>query len=230
MMTTRPTQQRSAESVICVGHGRGFVVEDADRHRYIITAGHCLPRMPRCHGFSLLEERTFQKLLARLNERPSVWCECLFLDPIADIAVLGAPDDQELYEQADAYEALVATITPLTIAEPPSLECPAQLLSLDSKWLPCKVRHANGPLWIVDARGGIRGGMSGSPIIAKEGGAAIGVICLGSDTGPIGSNLRVDGPNPRLMGNLPGWFLQGLKNRRQPRKRAADKRRQRSCR
>jgi hypothetical protein len=84
--------------------GRGFVVETSGRfgrrNRYVITAAHCLPRVPPRHGLSHTEERTYKKLLAPLGKKPSVWCECLFLDPIADIAVLGGPDNQELSEQA----------------------------------------------------------------------------------------------------------------------------------
>jgi hypothetical protein len=173
----------------------------------------------------------------------------LFVDPIADIAVLGEPDNQTFPERAEAYEELTEAATPLTIAEPPSepiteevaelaeaekqmaelaanlakvkgednlasprlvrwarRECPALLLSLSNQWFPCKVRHyPNGTLSIHDAADGIVGGMSGSPIIAKNG-TAIGIVCLGSglERGTEGGN------NPRLMGNLPGWFLKAL--------------------
>jgi hypothetical protein len=44
-----------------------------------------------------------------------VWAEVLFADPIADITVLGAPDTQELCEQAMAYEALTEAATPLKL-------------------------------------------------------------------------------------------------------------------
>jgi hypothetical protein len=219
-------------AVVTVGLGRGFVVEGRglwDRPaRYIITAAHCLPerpdgqKLPPPHGGSYTEERIYANLLAPLGEQPSVWCECLFVDPIADIAVLGAPDNQELSDEADAYEALVDAATPLAVAEPPSKpiaeevaplveaekqwawrECPAFLLSLSNEWFPCKVQHApGGTLLISDTKEGIAGGMSGSPIIAEDGGA-IGIVCLGS--GSPGDDEG--GPNPRLMGNLPGWFL-----------------------
>ena len=112
-------------AVITVGSGRGFVVEGRGQ-RYVVTAAHCLPerpdgqRLPPPHGFSYTHERTYAKLLAPLGERPSVWCECLFVDPVADIAVLGSPDDQALSDEAEAYEALVEATTPLAIAEPPS--------------------------------------------------------------------------------------------------------------
>jgi hypothetical protein len=80
-------------------------------------------------------------------------------------------------------------------------ECPAFVLSLNNAWSPCTVRyHPNGMLMISDAAENIAGGMSGSPIIVPDG-TAIGVVCLGSETG---------GPNPHLTGNLPGWLLKNL--------------------
>jgi hypothetical protein len=225
--------KRALHAVVTVGHGRGFVVEGRGlygrRHKYIVTAAHCLPSEPPRQGASHLDERTYPKLLAPLGKRPIVWCECLFLDPIADVAVLGAPDDQALSDQADAYEKLVAKATRLVVAEPPSKpirqdverlaiagkdewakrECPAFLLSLENQWFPCTVRHSpNDMLWISDAAEGIAGGMSGSPIVAKDG-TAIGIVCLGSG-GTFNRLPTEGGPNPRLMGNLPGWFLKVL--------------------
>jgi hypothetical protein len=182
--------QTALGAVVTVGKGRGFIVE-AGRER-------------------------------------CVWCECLFADPVADIALLGSPDNQALSDEAEDYEALVEAATPLPIAEPASqpipeevaklaaLEekfgmvagqgrkarrrCSAFLLSLKNQWFSCTVEHApNGMLDIQNAGAGIAGGMSGSPIVAEDG-TAIGVICLGEGC-----------PNPRLMGNLPGWFLNELK-------------------
>jgi hypothetical protein len=43
----------------------------------------------------------------------------LFADPIADLAILGCPDDQELSEQAEAYEALVEPAAALEIVDAP---------------------------------------------------------------------------------------------------------------
>jgi hypothetical protein len=114
--------EHEAESaVVTVGDGRGFVIKH--RHdRLVVTAAHCLPRFPPCHGASYLEERTYSELLAPLGDDLAVWAECLFADPIADIAVLGSPDDQELTEAAEAYEALVESATPLSIADVPAEE------------------------------------------------------------------------------------------------------------
>ena len=92
-------------AVITVGEGRGFVVEGG-RQRLVITAAHCLSHFPPCAAFSQLEERTYQDLLGPLGEPPKVWAECLFADPIGDIAVLGSPDSQALSEQSEGLSGL----------------------------------------------------------------------------------------------------------------------------
>jgi hypothetical protein len=81
-------------SVLTVGSGHGFVIEHGF-DRLIITAAHCLPFFPPATGTSFLKELTYQGLLAPLDGQPSAWAECLFADPVADIAVLGQPDNQE---------------------------------------------------------------------------------------------------------------------------------------
>jgi len=132
----------------------------------------------------------------------------MFVDPIADIAVLGSPDDQNLPKQADKYEALLENMLALSIAEAPR-HSRGWLLSLDCDWFSCKVQHVGGPLWTTAAAEGIRGGMSGSPILLDDG-KAIGVVVAGG-----GSEIDDDvptegGPDPWLVGNLPGWLLREL--------------------
>jgi hypothetical protein len=39
-----------------------------------------------------------------------VCAECLFVDPVADIALLGPPDSQDLGEQHEAYERMIYAI------------------------------------------------------------------------------------------------------------------------
>src|SRR6266850_1656361 len=83
--------------VLRVGEGRGFLVK---RRRYhdciVITAAHCLPDLPPPHPLAYLEELTYRRLLGPLGTEPTVWAHILFVDPVADIAVLGAPDGQVL--------------------------------------------------------------------------------------------------------------------------------------
>ena len=110
---------KALRAVVRVGEGgRGFVVEGRGNERYVVTAAHCLPRMPQPYGFSRLEELTYRRLLAPLGGEPSVSCLCLFVDPISDLTVLGMPDDLEPDEEAETYEELVAAAIPLVVAEP----------------------------------------------------------------------------------------------------------------
>jgi hypothetical protein len=168
-----------------------------------VTAAHCLPFFPPCHGASYLEERTYKNLLAPLGSKPAVWAECLFADPIADIAVLGAPDNQELSGEAAAFEALVEGVTPLAIGEAPE-KGSAWLLSLDGQWFGCTAEYLNdGPLYICNTAQPIAGGMSGSPVVLNDG-TAIGGVSLGTEDR---CEDQYGCSNPRLARDLPGWVL-----------------------
>ena len=210
------------QAVVRVWHGRGFVVEH-EGYRLIVTAAHCLPSFPPPHPGSFLEERTYKTLLGPLGGKRTVWAECLFADPIADIAVLGCPDNQELSERARAYEALVEPATPLPIGDAPKQgrervalpdkyggsfdvatpgRGPAYVLSLDGKRLKCTVTR-RGMWLIIDDGKHIKSGMSGSPIISPEG-HAIGLVSTGSEI--ISREGHAIGPsqNPVLVECLPG--------------------------
>jgi hypothetical protein len=190
--------ERLKSGVITVGDGCGFVVEGAGE-RLVITAAHCLPSLPPALPSFGFEARTYGPLLALRGEAPRAWAVCRFVDPIADIAVLGSPDNPH----ADDYKALIGTATALpfgdSVRHPVNFWAPARLLSLDDRWFSCTIRHFGGPLWITHADERVLGGMSGSPIVAVAG-TAIGVVC--TTTSP-----RDGGPNARLSDSLPGWLL-----------------------
>jgi len=144
------------------------------------------------HPALYLHERTFEDLLAPLGAAPTVWAECLFVDPIADVAVLDSPDNQALYDQADAYEEMVAAMVPLVIAGAPKMgrervpgfrgrsfevDTPgrgsARVLSLAGEWMDYTVTAWRK--WLsIDQGELVAGGMSGSPILSLDG-RAIGL-------------------------------------------------------
>jgi hypothetical protein len=156
-------RRRARASVITVGDGHGFVVNDPQDTRLVVTAAHCLPFFPPADSASHLSKRTYERLLAPLGTKPAIWAECLFVDPIADMAVLGSPDDQELSNEAGAYAELLQCATPISIAEAPR-EGHAWALSLECEWFRCSVKHIfDGPLLIFDAAQPLAGGMSGCP-------------------------------------------------------------------
>jgi hypothetical protein len=90
---------RHKASIVKVGDGRGFVVTHGGE-KLIVTAAHCLPHLPPAHVWFYLEERTYADLAGRLGGTGKVWMECIFADPVSDIALLGSPDNQALYDEA----------------------------------------------------------------------------------------------------------------------------------
>jgi hypothetical protein len=197
---------KAKAAVLRVGGGRGFVVEGQTR-RWVITAAHCLPKFPPCEGLSTLEDRTYERFLGWLGQEQEVWAECLFADPVGDVALLGPPDPAELHEQYVAYEALMEAAIPLPVTDMlPEKERPAWVLSLDGCWWPVVAQYFNhGPLVLSNTAEDIKGGMSGSPIVADDG-SAIGLVSVSSDD----RSRYAYCTGPRLCGNLPGWLLREL--------------------
>jgi hypothetical protein len=131
--------------------------------------------------------------------------------------VLSSPDGQQLSDEAEAYEALVEDVTPFDIGILPDGDNfrgplhPGFLLSLDGKWCRCAVQvgsDAWGRLWIRDAKEGIVGGMSGSPIIVD--GKAVGLVSVSG--GAVGGVHNEGAFNPRLTANLPGGLLREIRS------------------
>jgi hypothetical protein len=198
----------AGRAVVRVGEGRGFVIE-TNQARYVITAAHCLPRFPRTSPTAQLSA-TFGELLGTLGNAASVWAECLFVDPVADIAVLGSPDPQMLWNEADAYEKLVERQKPLSVGDMPD-EIEIMVFDLEGRWITGRATAEPplGSIWLSDVVGGIKGGMSGSPIILGNG-TAVGVVS--TSHGIVGDpKLHTrGGPEPRLKRNLPGPLLAEL--------------------
>jgi Trypsin-like peptidase domain len=187
---------KAKDAIITVSSGRGFLIE-ARALRLVVTAAHCLPHLPPAHRSSC-EQRTYSKLLGPLGATPSVWAECLFVDPIADVAVLGAPDYQEFLPEMIAYEDLVANRSALQIGSV-TTPCPVWRLTLDGQWTRCTIRD-DGWRWLSLADSPtetIAPGTSGSPIMAADG-HAVGLIGIGGLL------------NPVLADRLPGWVLRRM--------------------
>jgi hypothetical protein len=159
------------------------------------------------HAAAFTSERTYANLLGKLHgQKRDVWAECLFADPVADIAVLGCPDEEELDEQADAYYALTDDVPALPIGKARSGR--GWILSLDGQWVPTTLQVFSG-LWgsslSIDPT---EPGMSGSPILNNAGRAA-GLVALGSETVSVTGERKNEraGPQAILTCALPGWLL-----------------------
>jgi hypothetical protein len=215
-------------AVVTVGDGRGFVVfmpnpSGLHPRRVIVTAAHCLPGLPPAHSAAHTWERTW-KLLAPLGAKPAVLAECLFVDPIGDVAVLGTPDTEQLPDEAEAYDALVDSVRPFKIGKalPPKYErgmlspiggkqlrsrpfwtwepsrADVRVLTLNGRWIEVPILCT--PYWLsaTDLKGGVSTkhveGGMSGSPIVALDGRAIGVISTGAD-------------NPILTEALPARFL-----------------------
>ncbi len=187
-----------SDSIVTVGNGRGFLMETG-RIPVVITAAHCLPHLPAINPASLFSESHYPNLLGPLGAPPTIAAECLFVDPIADLAVLGAPNQELLTEDMD-YEELIENRPRL------SLEYVTEgnrgwLLTLDGNWQGCTAEVVpRGDRMFIDGVP-IAGTMGGSPILNANGNA-VGVV---SRSQAIGASIT--GPHPVLLVTLPGWLL-----------------------
>lgn len=189
------------DSVVRVGYGRGFVARTVESP-IIITCAHCLPHMPPAiGGIMMTEERTYPRLVGALGDEPSITVECLFVDPVADVAVLGEPDGGILWDEAEAYHAFVEDREGLSIA----LEQNAALrgeqermgawFTLEGKWVHHRLDVT--ARWVLTSERA-KAGMSGSPII------------LDTVRRTVVSVVSSNELHPRLATALPAWLLRQL--------------------
>jgi Trypsin-like peptidase domain len=212
MSPSKADCENAKRAVVQLGDARGFVVSSAE-YRYVITAAHCLPCHPQPHLANGVNELTYQNIVGPLaRKKRTIWAELCADNLVDDVAVFSAPDDQELSDQCESYEAFTTAAAAMLIGIPPAAVEPynwrttpataAWVLSLDGKWQRCLVQYSGRFLSIKEDRK-IKGGMSGSPIIDANG-AAIGLISTG------GSGMEYASRHPSLMDCLPPWLLRKL--------------------
>jgi hypothetical protein len=220
--------EKMTRAILAVGAGRGFLVRTAlEQPTFIVTAAHCLPHLPPAHPASFAEERTYFRLLGELGTDPSVAAEVVFVDPVADIAVLEQPDDQTFFEEADAFEALVCDRPRFRVrTHLRALPERGALFSQSGLWGSCEIVGLRGRRWLdihAAAADGHAPGTSGSPIIASDGHAigvisssqlapvVVGTVVVGRDTSDVSTHGTQD---PMLGATLPRWVLAALSSSR----------------
>jgi hypothetical protein len=157
--------------------------------RLIVTAAHCLPEFPPAHAASHTYERTFKLLGSLDGSKTGILAECLFVNPVADIAVLGCPDNQ-VFEEATAYEELTEDAPFLRIDKARSGK--GWVLSLDGHWTRPTIETAGRSLSLDGMN---EAGMSGSPIL-NDAGRAVGIVVVGT--------VKVDSGEQRGRGPAAG--------------------------
>jgi hypothetical protein len=210
---------RNTSGVIGVGAGLGFVLE-VRGNRYVVTAAHCLPQLPEPNPDNdEINELTYENLIGRLGEIPDVSAQCVFIDPVNDVAVLEEPENQELYQQkeafavltqeADAFQlGLLADTFQLGLLKDVSTLrkafedrwSPGLMLSLDRRWTECQMERRGYRVQLSEET---QPGTAGSPILNVTG-EAVSLVAAG--TGDDGGG-RISSRQRALSDVLPHWLV-----------------------
>jgi hypothetical protein len=165
--------ERVKKAIVRVSHGRGFLAGDYRKDHWgyvwrdVVTAASCLPEFPSFDPFKGPGRlHSYDFILGRLDEEPSLSAECRFADPVSNLAVLAS--------HSDAYERFIHWDVAMQIAPPPSphepgggpIEQGVWLLMLDGE---CTATGHTNHISISGEPGLFDGAMSGTPIINEDG-------------------------------------------------------------
>jgi hypothetical protein len=181
--------------------GQGILI----RNQMILTACHCLDYSTTgdmALGEYFIEEIITHKGILKVSP--------IFLDPVADIAVLGGLDGQEFYEEFTQFEEFCRNTPPVKICRN-RLEIGEKfrifIYTHKKKWITGFAGlgiHGSHMLWVKSDEA-IKGGTSGSGII-NEKGELVGVVSWTSE-------MDYSGSAPRPLLSLPVWVCRKIYSR-----------------
>lgn len=183
------------------GGGQGVLVPGG----FILTAAHCITYT--IDGRIVLGDWTVEVITTR--DGRTIRVAPLAVEPVADIAALGALDSQAFPRDAEAFEAFceATPAVPLS-ADELDLFAPvdAFILSHKGTWLEARAEcfQEGHRSLAIDAAEQIEGGTSGGPIVNARG-ELLGVVSNSSETG--GS---CNGFAPRPLLSLPAWIARDI--------------------
>ena len=133
----------------------------------------------------------------------------LAVEPVADLAVLGAPDGQRMPKECEAFERFceaTAAIDLATAEYPFNEPVPAHVLAHTGRWISGHVKQMApaAPQLVLEADEPIRGRTSGGPVVTTDG-LLLGLVSWSSE----GSGLI---PRPHLA--APVWLAREMVGRR----------------
>jgi hypothetical protein len=191
--------------------GRGILVPGG----FILTAAHCVSWS--LEGGMVLGDDYLERVQTADGEE--LLLAVLAVEPVADVAVLGAPDNQRLLDQAIAFDEFTARTKPAALfrgaLEPSDIDerlgplnhcLPALVYNHDRQWVKATasvVCPGQPTIWL-EAEKCIEGGSSGGPVVTPAG-EVIGVISNSEKAAPGRKDRIYTGcaVNPLLA--LPIW-------------------------
>jgi hypothetical protein len=200
MVSTQIQRTIERACVTLVKHiGRGVVIPG----NLVLTAAHCVAYTTE--GAMALGDYDIEELQ---TIQGSVKCQPLAVEPVTDIALLGALDVQEFSEDHNAFEAFCDRTTPVPVGleEFPLFHpFPVFLYTHTGRWMQGSALQCAADAWCLQITmpEAIEGGSSGSPMVTEQG-ELIGIVSNTTDGAPsVGMH-----PRPHL--SLPVWAMRRL--------------------
>jgi len=175
--------------------GRGVLVPGG----FVLTAAHCVNSYNT--GGMALGDHCLETVKPKRG--PAFRLSVFAVEPVTDIAVLGEPDNQVFYDDAEAFEGF-CEMTPAVPVHAEDLErdtaVRVHVLKRNGTWVHAmtsrRLHEAPSHTWITLLRGAmLAGGDSGGPVVDGSG-LLVGLVSQG---------LR-DGSIPRPHRALPVWL------------------------
>ena len=189
------------------GGGQGVLVNDSVDGRLIVTAAHCIARQLDVE--EVVQGDLFPQTV-QINDREFT-VRPLTVEPFADIAIMGALDDQEFPDKATAFLTFRTDIEPVPICQKDlefGDEFPVHIYTHKAQWITGTASYYGGARLHIEADEQLEGGTSGGPII-NDSGELVGVVSTASFIEDGGYDKSVvSSPYPSLA--LPVWVCRRI--------------------
>jgi S1-C subfamily serine protease len=188
-------------------NGRGVLLPGG----FILTAAHCLEWT--AEGHMALGDDHLEPIQTAGGQ--SLLLSVLAVEPVADIAVLGPPDDQRLPEQALSFDRFAVETEPVPLHrreirrnEPFGVF----VLNRDRGWIEATAvaLRTNDPGLVLESREPIQGGASGGPVVTAAG-ELVGVVSWSEDPPVHAPDRTLYGRAACPLTALPVWLVNELR-------------------
>lgn len=193
--------ENATVKILALG-GQGVLIPGA----MILTAGHCIDY--KVTGAMVLGDYFIEEIH---TQRGAIKASVFAVEPCADAAILGSPDDQEMTEEAERFKEFCEATKAIRLctADFPLFEVvPIHLLTHHGEWMTGEARQCQEQAKALAIRFDrqIETGTSGGPIV-NDAGELVAIL-----SNCCANGLSVDNAQPRPHLALPVWAVRRIES------------------